>query len=63
MGIQSYFLRVFDIEGEGNALKKVGFPIDGALSLEYEENPKNPIADIEECLKLAAVAAQKALND
>jgi len=51
-----------DVTGVFKALKKVGFPIDGALSLEYEENPKNPIADIEECLKVAADGAQKALK-
>lgn len=41
------------------ALKDVNFPEDGALSLEYEENPKDPIADIRECLKVARAAAAK----
>jgi inosose dehydratase len=40
-------------------LMKVGFPADGAMSLEYEENPDNPIADIRECV----VVAKKALDD
>ena len=51
-----------DVTAVFKALKKVGFPADGALSLEYEENPKDPIADIEECLKVAAAGAQKALQ-
>lgn len=38
------------------ALDKVGFPADGALSLEYEENPKDPIADIRECYAIARKA-------
>lgn len=41
------------------ALKAVKFPSDGALSLEYEENPKDPMADIRECLDVAAKAAQR----
>jgi sugar phosphate isomerase/epimerase len=41
------------------ALLKVGFPEDGAMSLEYEENPENPIADIRECVAVA----KKALED
>ena len=51
-----------DVAGVFKALKKVGFPADGALSLEYEENKENPIADIEECLDVAAAGAQKALK-
>ena len=38
------------------ALDKTGFPADGALSLEYEENPKDPIADIRECYSVAKTA-------
>ena len=38
------------------ALDKTGFPADGALSLEYEENPKDPIADIRECYNVAKTA-------
>ena len=38
------------------ALLQAKFPADGALSLEYEENPKNPVADIQECYRIAAAA-------
>jgi hypothetical protein len=38
----------------------VRFPADGALSLEYEENPENPLADLKECLEAAAEAARRA---
>ncbi len=39
-----------------DALTQVGFPADAGLSLEYEENPKDPIADIAECVKVAKAA-------
>ena len=48
-----------DVVGVFQALKKIGFPADGALSLEYEENPNDPIGEIQECLAVAAEAAQK----
>lgn len=38
------------------ALEQVGFPADGALSLEYEENPQDPLADIRACLEAARTA-------
>ena len=41
------------------ALLQVGFPADGAMSLEYEENPQDPIAEIRQCV----VVAKKALED
>lgn len=50
-----------DVEGVFRALKKVEFPEDGCLSLEYEENPKNPLDDIKACLAAAAEGAKKAL--
>ncbi len=45
-----------DLVGLFKALKKIKFPADGAVSLEYEANPDNPIDDMKQCL----VAAQKA---
>lgn len=38
------------------ALAQVDFPEDGALSLEYEENPKDPKADIQQCFDIAKKA-------
>jgi inosose dehydratase len=38
------------------SLLKVGFPADGALSLEYEENPQDPIADIRQCVEVSKKA-------
>ena len=52
-----------DVKGVFKALKKIRFPADGALSLEYEENAANPIPDIRECLAVAAEGAQKALGN
>jgi inosose dehydratase len=49
-----------DVVGVYKALKQVNFPADGALSLEYEENPKNPLADVKECIAVAREAAAKA---
>jgi sugar phosphate isomerase/epimerase len=45
------------------ALVDVKFPEDGALSLEYEENPKDPVAEIRECLEVARAAAKKVANE
>ena len=38
------------------ALEQVGFPEDGALSLEYEQNPENPLNDIRQCVAVARKA-------
>ena len=43
-----------------DALLAVDFPANGAFSLEYEENPKDPIADIKECFAVANAAVAKA---
>ncbi|MBI1374642.1 MAG: TIM barrel protein [Phycisphaera sp.] len=48
-----------DVEATFRALKDAKFPADGALSLEYEENPKDPMAEIKQCYDVAAKAAQK----
>lgn len=49
-----------DVGGVVDALIEVDFPADGALSLEYESNPNNPIADIRECFSIASSAIKKA---
>jgi len=38
------------------ALVAADFPADGALSIEYEENPQNPLADIKACEQAAREA-------
>jgi len=48
-----------DVPATFKAMKDVGFPADGALSLEYEEDPKDPMEGIRKCLEVAAEAAQK----
>lgn len=48
-----------DVVAMSKALRDVNFPTDGALSLEFEGNPKNPIAEINQCISVAARAAQK----
>ena len=39
-----------------DAMVKAKFPSDGALSLEYEENPDNPLEDIRQCVATAKKA-------
>ncbi len=51
-----------DVVGVFKALKKVNFPADGCLSLEYEENPKDPLDDVRACLAAASEGAQKAVG-
>lgn len=48
-----------DVAGVIDALVAVDFPANGALSLEYEENPKDPIGEIKECFQIAKVAVDK----
>ena len=45
-----------NVEEVFSSLQSVGFPSNGALSLEYEENPQNPLADIRECVAVAKEA-------
>jgi sugar phosphate isomerase/epimerase len=51
-----------DVAGVFKALRKVNFPADGCLSLEYEEKPESPIEDIKQCLAIASEAAKKAAS-
>jgi sugar phosphate isomerase/epimerase len=48
-----------DVEGLFRGLKTIGFPRDGSISIEYESNPDNPVADIGECLTVARGAIRK----
>lgn len=50
-----------NVEEVFNELQLADFPANGALSLEYEENEKNPLADIRECVAVAK-AAMKAVR-
>jgi len=50
-----------DVLGTFRALKRVRFPADGAFSLEYEENPDDPMPGIRACLEVAAEMAAKAV--
>ena len=45
-----------DVSAVFVALDRVGFPEDGALSLEYEKNPENPLNDIRQCVAIARKA-------
>ncbi len=45
-----------NVEEVFSELELAGFPSNGALSLEYEENEKNPLADIRECYAVAKTA-------
>jgi inosose dehydratase len=48
-----------DVVGLFRALRQVKFPADGALSLEYEANPDNPIDEMKACLEAAKEAIAK----
>lgn len=45
-----------DVPGLFKALRETNFPKDGALSLEYEANPANPIDDMRACLEVVREA-------
>lgn len=45
-----------NVEEVVQELQLAGFPANGAFSLEYEENEKNPLADIRECAAVAKAA-------
>jgi sugar phosphate isomerase/epimerase len=51
-----------DVEATFKALKKVNFPSDACLALEYEENPNDPTPDLKQCLAVAEAAAKKAFG-
>jgi len=45
-----------DVPAVMAALVAADFPADGALSIEYEENPQDPLADIKACAEAARAA-------
>jgi inosose dehydratase len=45
-----------DVPAVFAALEQAKFPADGALSIEYEENPQDPIADLRACVETARSA-------
>jgi sugar phosphate isomerase/epimerase len=53
---------VLDVAAVFKALDQAKFPADACLALEYEENPKDPVADIEKCLAAAEKGAREALG-
>ena len=48
-----------DVPAVMEALVAAKFPADGALSIEYEENPQNPLDDIRQCAEAARAAIAK----
>jgi len=48
-----------DVVGLFRAIREINFPADGALSLEYEANPDNPLDDMKACLAAAKEAIAK----
>jgi sugar phosphate isomerase/epimerase len=48
-----------DLDAFFGALRAIGFGPEQALSLEYEESPDDPIADVEACLRAASEAAER----
>ena len=50
---------LLDLEAMFKALKEIKFPADGAMSLEFEGNPDDPVPEVLECLEAASEAAKK----
>lgn len=48
-----------DVVAVFRILRQIHFPADGALSLEYEANPDNPLDDLKACLAAAKAAIAK----
>jgi sugar phosphate isomerase/epimerase len=48
-----------DVVGMFKALRKINFPADGSLALEYEANPKDPISEMKACLDVCKEAIAK----
>lgn len=52
-----------DVKGLLRGLDAIDFPTDGALSIEYEEQPEDPMADLERCVAIATEAARAVVAD
>ncbi len=52
-----------DLAGAFRALRAVGFTQERALSLEYEEDPDDPLPGVEACLRAAAEAAESVARE
>jgi len=50
-----------DVVALFKALRQIQFPADGALSLEYEAHPDNPLDDLKACLAIAKEAIAKSM--
>jgi len=48
-----------DLDATFSALRKVMFPPDACLALEYEENPEDPTDDVRKCVAAAAESARR----
>ena len=48
-----------DVVGIFKGLRKIKFPADGTLSIEYESHPDNPLDDVTRCLAIAKEAIAK----
>ena len=48
-----------DVAGVLLAMQSVNFPENGALSLEYEENPDTPLEEIRQCVAVTKQAMAK----
>lgn len=51
-----------DVPGIFRALREIKFPADGAISLEYEANPDNPIDDMKQCVAVIRESIAKAAS-
>jgi sugar phosphate isomerase/epimerase len=52
-----------DLDGLFRALGAIGFGLGQALSLEYEQSPDDPIADVEACLRAASESAERVAHE
>jgi inosose dehydratase len=53
---------LLDVTAVFKALKKVNFPPDACLAVEYEEHADDPVADLKQCLEVTQESAKKAFT-